>query len=247
MSTGAAANQNPSPPRWRRILFKLSGEMLAGTDGRGIDNARLRNVAEEIRAARDLECEMAVVVGAGNIVRGAELATEGVDRATADYMGMLGTVINALALADVLGLLGIPARVMTAIRMAPAAEPYAREAALAAIERGEVVIFAAGTGNPYFTTDTAAALRAAEIGADLLAKATKVEGVYDKDPALHEDAVMYRRVSHDQVLRDRLGVMDATAVALCRDNNLPVLVFRLDSDGSLSRIAAGSDGGTLME
>lgn len=246
MPMGAAASQE-SPPRWRRILFKLSGEMLAGPDGRGIDSDRLRNVAEEIRSARALECETAVVVGAGNIVRGAELAPQGVDRATADYMGMLGTVINALALADALVRLGVPARAMTAIRMAPAAEPYVREAALAAIERGEVVIFAAGTGNPYFTTDTAAALRAAEIGADLLAKATKVEGVYDKDPALHPEAVMYREVSYDQVLRDRLGVMDATAVALCRDNNLPVLVFRLGFDGSLARVAAGSVAGTLME
>ena len=247
MPTGATASRNPSPPRWRRILFKLSGEMLAGSDGRGIDSDRLRNVAEEIRAVRALECQMAVVVGAGNIVRGAEFAAEGVDRATADYMGMLGTVINALALANVLARRGVPARVMTAIRMAPAAEPYAREAALAAIERGEVVILAAGTGNPYFTTDTAAALRAAEIGADLLAKATKVEGVYDKDPAFHADAVMYRRVSYDQVLRDRLGVMDATAVALCRDNSLPVLVFRLGFDGSLARVASGTGGGTLME
>lgn len=247
MPTGEAASHKPSPPRWRRILFKLSGEMLAGSDGRGIDSDRLRNVAEELRAARALECEMGVVVGAGNIVRGAELATEGVDRATADYMGMLGTVINALALADVLASSGVPARVMTAIRVAPAAEPYQREAALAAIERGEVVIFAAGTGNPFFTTDTAAALRAAEIGADLLAKATKVEGVYDKDPALHADAVMYRKVSYDEVLGDRLGVMDATAVALCRDHDLPVLVFRLGFDGSLSRVAAGSADGTLME
>lgn len=247
MPTGVAASHQPSPPRRRRILFKLSGEMLAGSDGRGIDSGRLRNVAEELRAARVLECEMAVVVGAGNIVRGAELATEGVDRATADYMGMLGTVINALALADMLASSGVPARVMTAIRMAPAAEPYQREAALAAIKRGEVVVFAAGTGNPFFTTDTAAALRAVEIGADLLAKATKVEGVYDKDPALHADAVMYRKVSYDQVLTDRLGVMDATAVALCRDHDLPVLVFRLEFDGSLSRVAAGSADGTLME
>lgn len=246
MPTGTAASREP-PPRWRRILFKLSGEMLAGSDGRGINSDHLRSVAEEIRSVRALECETAVVVGAGNIVRGAELAPQGVDRATADYMGMLGTVINALALADALALLGVPACVMTAIRMAPVAEPYAREAALAAIERGEVVIFAAGTGNPYFTTDTAAALRAAEIGADLLAKATKVEGVYDKDPALHPDAVMYREVSYDQVLRDRLGVMDATAVALCRDNKLPVLVFRLGFDGSLARVAAGSVDGTLME
>lgn len=247
MPTSAASSDKPSPPRCRRVLFKLSGEMLAGSDGRGIDSDRLRSVAEEIRAARALNCEMAVVVGAGNIVRGAELATEGVDRATADYMGMLGTVINALALADMLASSDIPARVMTAIRMAPAAEPYARRAALAAIESGEVVIFAAGTGNPYFTTDTAAALRAVEIGADLLAKATKVAGVYDKDPVLHADAVMYRRVPYDQVLRDRLGVMDATAVALCRDNNLPVLVFRLGFDGSLARVAAGSADGTLME
>lgn len=245
MGTDTFQISNASPPR--RVLFKISGEMLAASDGRGIDSDRLRDLAEDIRGARAFKCEMALVVGAGNIVRGAQLATEGVNRATADYMGMLGTVINALALADILRLKGVPARVMTAIRMAPAAEPYERAAALDSIERGEVVIFAAGTGNPYFTTDTAAALRAVEIGADLLAKGTKVDGVYDKDPALHADALLHRRVSYDQVLKDRLGVMDAAAVAMCRDNSLPVLVFRLDFMRSLQRVAAGNTDGTLME
>ncbi len=230
----------------RRIVFKLSGEMLAGSDGQGIDPTRLAWLADEIQTARSSGAQLALVVGAGNFIRGAALSREGIQRATADYMGMLGTVINALALADLLLARDIPARLMSAIRMEPAAESYDRSAAIEALDGGAVVIFAAGTGNPYFTTDTAAALRAVEIGAGLLAKATKVDGVYDKDPAVHPDARVYKTISYDQVLAQRLGVMDATAVAMCRDNRIRVLVFGLDAEGSLSRVASGQIPGTLI-
>lgn len=230
----------------RRIVFKLSGEMLAGSDGQGIDPSRLAWLADEIQAARSIGAQLALVVGAGNFIRGAALSREGIQRATADHMGMLGTVINALALADLLLARGIPVRLMSAIRMEPVAESYDRSEAIEALGSGAIVIFAAGTGNPYFTTDTAASLRAVEIGADLLAKATKVDGVYDKDPAVHSDARLYRSISYDQVLAQRLGVMDATAVAMCRDNRIRVLVFGLNAAGSLSRVASGEVHGTLM-
>ncbi len=230
----------------RRIVFKLSGEMLASSEGTGIDLGRLAWIADEIKSARETGCQVALVVGAGNFVRGSQLAANGVERSTADYMGMLGTVINALALGDFLAKRGVSVRVMSAISMEPATESYKRAAAVSALELGEVVVFAAGTGNPYFTTDTAASLRAIEVGADLLAKATKVDGVFDKDPAVYPEAKAYKRVSYDQVLADRLGVMDATAVAMCRDHELPVLVFRLDADGILERVAAGEAPGTLM-
>ena len=229
-----------------RILFKLSGEVLGSQATGALDSGRLAWLAEEIADARDCGVDIAVVVGAGNIVRGATISRSGVDRVTADYMGMLGTVINAMAVAAALEATGVAARVMSAIQMAPAVERYSRGAALKALERGETVVFGAGTGNPYFTTDSAAALRAVEIGADLLAKGTKVDGVYDKDPVLHADAKVYGRISYDQVLADRLEVMDATAVAMCRDNELPVLVFKPAGRGSLARIAEGELPGTLM-
>ena len=230
----------------RRIVFKLSGEMLAAPEGTGIDLDKLAWIADEIKSAHETGCQVAFVVGAGNFVRGSQLAESGVGRATADYMGMLGTVINALALGDSLARRGVSVRVMSAISMEPAAESYERAAAVAALERGEVLVFAAGTGNPYFTTDTAASLRAIEVDADLLAKATKVDGVFDKDPVDHPDAKLYKNVSYDQVLAERLGVMDATAVAMCRDHQLPVLVFRLGADGGLQQVAAGKAPGTLM-
>ena len=230
----------------RRIVFKLSGEMLAVPEGTGIDLGKLAWIADEIKSAHETGCQVAFVVGAGNFIRGSQLAGSEVERSTADYMGMLGTVINALALGDFLESRGLSVRVMSAISMEPAAESYTRSAAVAALERGEVVVFAAGTGNPYFTTDTAASLRAVELGADLLAKATKVDGVYDMDPAVYPEAKAYKKVSYDQVLAERLGVMDATAVAMCRDHQLPVLVFRLDVDGNLERVAAGEAPGTLM-
>ncbi len=229
----------------RRILFKVSGEALA-RDGVGLDTQRLSWLADQIRAARASGPEIAIVVGAGNFVRGRDLADSGIERTTADYIGMLGTVMNAMALRDLLVARGVPARAMSAIPMLPAVENYRRDVAVAALGRGEVVLFGAGTGNPYFTTDTAAALRAVEIGADLLAKGTKVDGIYDKDPVLHQDARIYERLDYDQVLADRLGVMDATAVALCRENALPVLVFRLTSPDSLAAVAAGEGLGTLM-
>lgn len=233
-------------PKPGRILFKLSGEMLGGRETAGIDPHSLGRLVEEIGSARAHGTELAIVVGAGNFVRGATLSESGIDRVSADYMGMLGTVINAMALAAALGSAGIPARAMSAIPMAPAVGRYTRSAATAALDAGTTVVLGAGTGNPYFTTDTAAALRAVEIGADLLAKGTKVDGVFDKDPALHPDARPYGKISYDRVLGDRLGVMDATAVAMCRDHRLPVLVFGLKTRGSLARISRGKLPGTLI-
>ena len=230
----------------RRVLFKLSGEMLAGPDASGIAQARLDWLAEEIVAAHSEGGELAVVLGAGNFVRGAQLAGAGIERSTADHMGMLGTLINSLALGDVLSAKGVSAKVLSAIPSATVAEPYGRGAALAALAQGRVVVLAGGTSNPYFTTDTAASLRAVEIGADLLAKGTKVGGVYDKDPALYPDAAVFETVSYDQVLTDRLAVMDATAVAMCRENGLKVLVFGLTQKGVLARVVRGETPGTLM-
>lgn len=230
----------------RRILFKLSGEMLADSDACGVAHARLARLAGEIASAHSEGAELALVLGAGNFVRGASLAGAGIGRSTADHMGMLGTLINSLALADVLSAKGVPAKVLSAVPCATVAEPYGRGAAIAALEQGKVAVLAGGTGNPYFTTDTAAALRAVEIGADVLAKGTKVGGVYDKDPALHPDARVFAAVSYDQVLAQRLAVMDATAVAMCRENALSVLVFGLAEQGVLARVARGETPGTLM-
>ncbi len=232
------------PPR--RILLKLSGEMLGGAGGFGIESGRLSWLADEIGAARNLGAQIAIVVGAGNFVRGSEMAASGIGRVTADYMGMLGTVINAMALADALANRGIPSKALSAIRMQPALEPYGRDAAIDALDQGVTTVFGGGTGNPYFTTDTAASLRAVEVGADVLAKGTKVPGVFDKDPAIHPDARAYGTVSYDEVLARRLGVMDATAVAMCRDNALPVIVFAMEAAGALSSIARGETPGTLM-
>lgn len=230
----------------RRVLFKLSGEMLAGPDACGISQTRLAWLAGEIASARSEGAEVALVLGAGNFVRGAALAGAGIERTTADHMGMLGTLINSLALAEALRAAGVPSRVLSAIPCTAVAEEYGRGAAVEALDRGEAVLLAGGTGNPYFTTDTAASLRAVEIGADVLAKGTKVGGVYDKDPALHPDAKAFRTVSYDQVLAERLAVMDATAVAMCRDHALRVLVFGLDEEGALARVARGETPGTLM-
>ena len=230
----------------RRVLFKLSGEMLAGPDASGIAQARLDWLTDEIVAAHSEGAELAVVLGAGNFVRGAQLAGAGIERSTADHMGMLGTLINSLALADMLSAKGVSAKVLSAIPSATVAEPYGRGAALAALAQGRVVVLAGGTSNPYFTTDTAASLRAVEIGADLLAKGTKVGGVYDKDPALYADAAVFETVSYDQVLTERLAVMDATAVAMCRENGLKVLVFGLTQKGVLARVVRGETPGTLM-
>ncbi len=229
-----------------RILLKVSGEALLGAEDYGIDPIVLKRVAGEIRDVMARGVQVAVVIGGGNIFRGAGLARTGMDRVTADHMGMLATVMNGLALQDALESLGIFARVMSAVRVQQVCEDYIRRRAVRHLEKGRCVIFAAGTGNPFFTTDTAAALRAIEIGADLLLKATKVNGIYDDDPVRNPRAQRYRTLSFDKVLDDRLGVMDATAIVMCRDNGLPLRVFNLMNEGDLMRIIDGEDVGTLV-
>jgi uridylate kinase len=229
-----------------RALLKLSGEALAGGKGTGLDYQVVERLADEIKQVHATGVHLSLVVGGGNIVRGAAASREGLDRVSADFMGMLATVINALALQDVLEKSGVQTRVMTAIRMESVAEPYIRRRAIRHMEKGRVVIFAAGTGNPYFSTDTAAALRAMEIQADVLCKATKVEGVYTKDPVKFADARMFRRLSYDRFLQERMGVMDSTAVTLCRDNRLPIRVFALAERGNIQRVVQGEDVGTLV-
>jgi uridylate kinase len=239
------ADTQPRQPL-KRILLKISGEALLGSEDYGIDPAVLKRVAGEIRDVMARGVEVAVVIGGGNIFRGAGLARAGMDRVTADHMGMLATVMNGLALQDALESLGIFARVLSALRVQEVCEDYIRRRAVRHLEKGRCVIFAAGTGNPFFTTDTAAALRAIEIGADLLLKATKVNGIYDDDPVRNPKAQRYRSLSFDKVLDDRLGVMDATAIVMCRDNGLPLRVFNLMNEGDLMRIVDGEDVGTLV-
>ena len=233
-------------PRIARILIKLSGEALLGAADYGIDPAVIKRVAGELRDVQALGTQVAVVIGGGNIFRGAGLARAGMDRVTADQMGMLATVMNALAMQDALEALNVYARVMSAIRINEVCEDYIRRRAVRHLEKGRLVIFAAGTGNPFFTTDTAAALRAIEIGAQLLVKATKVDGVYSADPLLDPHARHYPRLTFQQVLSERLNVMDATAVVMCRDHNLPLRVFNLNADGDLLRVARGDEVGTLV-
>jgi uridylate kinase len=234
------------PPRYRRILLKLSGEALLGEADYGIDPEVLRRLAMEIIEVQSLGVQVAVVIGGGNIFRGAGLARRGMDRVTGDHMGMLATVMNALAMQDALESLGAYARVMSALRIHEVCEDYIRRRAIRHLEKGRVVLFASGTGNPFFTTDSAATLRGIEIGADVLLKATKVNGIYDADPMVHPNAVRYQRISFDQVLNDRLNVMDATAIVMCRDNNLPLQVFNLHNAGDLLRIVQGEDVGTVV-
>jgi uridylate kinase len=241
MSTPAEAK-----PAHRRILVKLSGEALMGNGEYGIDPAFLKRLAGEIRAMREYGAEVALVIGGGNLFRGAGLARAGMDRVTADHMGMLATVMNSLALQDALESIGVFVRVQSAIRINQVCEDYIRRRAVRHLEKGRVVIFAAGTGNPFFTTDSAASLRAIEIEADLLVKATKVDGVYDADPVVNPTARRYDRLTYDQVLDQRLGVMDATAIVLCRDHRLPLRVINLNEPGSLVRIARGEEVGTLV-
>ncbi len=229
-----------------RVLLKLSGEALLGSMDYGIDPAVINRIAAEIRDVHKLGIEIGVVIGGGNIFRGAGLARAGMDRVTGDHMGMLATVMNALAIQDALERLGVFARVMSALKIHEVCEDYIRRRAIRHLEKGRVVILAAGTGNPFFTTDTAASLRAIEIGADLLLKATKVDGVFDSDPATDESAQLYRRVSYDAVLRDKLNVMDATAIVMCRDNGLPLRVFNMTTPGALLQIVQGDDIGTLV-
>jgi uridylate kinase len=231
--------------KYRRLLLKLSGEALAG-EGKSINPGVLQRIGEEIAEVRKLGVEVALVIGGGNIFRGVSASTAGMDRATADYMGMLATSINALALQDALERLGIQTRVQSAIEMQQIAEPYIRRRAVRHLEKGRVVIFAAGTGNPYFTTDTAASLRAMEINAGVIVKATKVDGVYDKDPMQHDDARRFRSVSYLEALNRGLKVMDSTAISLCMDNRLPIIVFAMDRQGNLRKVARGEDVGTLV-
>ncbi|MET0281802.1 MAG: UMP kinase [Steroidobacteraceae bacterium] len=235
-----------SATRYKRILVKLSGEALLGQADYGIDPVMLKRVAAEIVEVAESGVQVAVVLGGGNIFRGAGLARSGMDRVTGDQMGMLATVINSLAMQDAVEALGAQARVMSAIRINEVCEEFIRRRAIRHLEKGRVVVFAAGTGNPFFTTDTAASLRAIEIGAEILLKATKVNGVYSDDPVKNPAATRYDRLSYDRVLDDRLAVMDATAIVLCRDNSLPLRVFNLNNTGDLPRVVRGENVGTLV-
>ncbi len=232
--------------RYHRVVVKLSGEALCGKEGGfGIDTAMLKSTSAELAEVHKTGVQVSIVVGGGNIFRGLRGASEGMDRAQSDYMGMLATVINSLALQDSLEREGVPVRVMTALEIKQVAEPYIRRRAMRHLDRGHVVIFAAGTGNPYFSTDTAAALRAMEIRADALLKATKVEGIYDRDPKRHAEATMFQHVSYDRFLSDHLAVMDSTAVTLCRENGMPIRVFRM-APGNIKRVCFGEDVGTTV-
>jgi uridylate kinase len=236
----------PEAPKYNRILLKLSGEVMAGDERFGIDAERVKALAAEVAEVASVGVQVGVVVGGGNFFRGVAAAARKMDRVTADHMGMLATVINALALQDALEHMGAHTRVMSAIEMNQVAEPYIRRRAIRHLEKGRIVIFAAGTSNPYFSTDTAATLRALEIHAEVIAKATHVNGVYDKDPLKFPDAVMYNKVSYLEVLSKDLAVMDSTAIAMCRDNRLPVLVFNLNTTGNIMRMSMGESVGTLI-
>jgi uridylate kinase len=231
---------------YRRILLKLSGEVLAGDSKFGIDPDRIYGMAAELVALARTGVQLGLVVGGGNFFRGVSAAARSMDRVAADHMGMLATVINGIALQDALEKQGVQTRLMTAIHMNQVAEPYIRRRAVRHLEKGRIVIFSAGTSNPYFSTDTAATLRALEINAQVIAKATRVDGVYDKDPLVHADAIMYKEITPQEVLARSLKVMDSTAVAMCRDNQLPVLVFNLTVPGNIMRMAMGEPVGTLI-
>ena len=232
---------------YRRVLLKLSGEALMGADTYGINRDVLTRIASEIKSVVATGVQLAVVIGGGNIFRGVAPSAQGMDRASADYMGMLATVINSLALQDMLEKLGVPVRVQSALRIDQVVEPYVRRRAIRHLEQGRVLIFAAGTGNPFFTTDTAAALRGVEIGAEVVLKATKVDGIYDRDPVKHPDAKRYEAVSYDEILAKRLGVMDAASIALCRDQNLSLRVFSMNKPGNRLRVCQGENIGTLVK
>ncbi|HWB84228.1 MAG TPA: UMP kinase [Bryobacteraceae bacterium] len=233
-------------PGYKRILLKLSGEALAGGAQFGINADKVKELAREVADVAAAGVQVGVVVGGGNIFRGVAAAAQKMDRVTADHMGMLATVINSLALSDALEQMGSPTRVMSAIEMHQVAEPYIRRRAIRHMEKGRIVIFAAGTSNPYFSTDTAATLRALEIKAEVIAKGTRVDGVYDKDPLKFPDAVKYTRISYLEVLSQALGVMDATSIAMCRDNQLPVIVFNLNTTGNIMRMSMGEPVGTMI-
>jgi len=240
-----AASKRSEP--YKKILLKLSGEALAGEAGYGIDTDVLKVIATEIKEIQEMGVEVGVVVGGGNIFRGIKGATKGMDRASADYMGMLATVLNCLALQDVLETLGVHTRVQSAIEMQELAEPYIRRKAVRHLEKGRVVIFGAGTGNPYFTTDTTAALRGMEIGSEVVLKATKVDGIYDSDPQLNKNAQRFPELTYLDVLQKGLKIMDSTAISLCMDNQLPIIVFDLGQHGALKRVVLGEAVGTLVK
>jgi len=233
-------------PVFKRILLKLSGEALASGQGFGVDNTRIHEIAAELRDVHALGVQIAIVVGGGNFFRGVAEQAKHMDRVSADHMGMLATVINSLALQDALEKQGVYTRVMSAIEMNQVAEPFIRRRAIRHLEKERVVVFAAGTGNPYFSTDTAASLRAMEIKADAILKATKVDGIYDADPMLVKDAVMFPEISYMDVLKKGLRVMDATAISLCRENNLPIIIFNLNNHGNIRRVVTGEKVGSLV-
>lgn len=234
-------------PTYQRVLLKISGEAFCAPGQRGVDGEELETIAREILAAAAQDVQVAVVVGGGNIIRGAPLAREGrIPQATADYMGMLGTVINALALKEMLDKLGRPARVLSAINLTAVAEPFIRGRALRHLDKGRVVIFAAGTGNPFFTTDTAAALRAVEIDADALLKATKVDGVYDMDPLQYTDAVRYEKLTYGEAIEKQLKIMDLSAFDMCKAHGIPIIVFNMKTPGHIAEVVAGENHGTLI-
>lgn len=243
-----ALEQPATQPRYKRIILKLSGEVLRNTeDGEPIDANTLLGICQEVKKVYDIGVQVGLVIGGGNIFRGLSGAEQGVDRTTGDYMGMLATVINGLALMDCLEKLGVTVRLQSAIPMDKLAEPFILRRATRHLERGRVVIFAGGTGNPYFSTDTSAALRASEIGAEMLMKATKVDGIYDKDPAKFSDAVKYEKIPYINALRERLQVMDSTAFSLCMENKMPILVFSMKEPGSIYRAVMGEKIGTLVD
>jgi uridylate kinase len=241
-----AAEAGPRRPAYRRIVLKLSGEALAGSQGYGLDPPVLMRIGAEVREVTELGVQVAIVIGGGNIFRGVAASAGGMERATADYMGMLATVINALALQDALEKAGCQTRVLSAIEMRAVAEPYIRRRAIRHLEKGRIVIFAAGTGNPFFTTDTAGALRAVEIGADAIMKATKVDGIYSADPARDATAERLPKVTYIEALNRRLQVMDTTAISLCMENKLPIVVFDLTRSGNIARIVCGEPVGSIV-
>lgn len=233
--------------KYKRILLKLSGEALAGDQGSGINTDTIRAIAHGVKAAHDMGVEIGIVIGGGNIFRGVAASANGMDRASSDYMGMLATCINSLALQDALEKIDLPTRVQTAIAMAEIAEPYIRRKAIRHLEKGRIVIFAAGTGNPFFTTDTAAALRAMEINAEVIMKATKVDGIYDKDPVKNPKAKKYQSLSYIDVLKKGLQVMDSTAISLCMDNKLPIITFSLKDPTNIVKVVKGDKVGTIVK
>jgi len=231
---------------YQRILLKLSGEVLAGEEGFGIDPAKATQLAVEVKSIHDLGIDIGLVIGAGNIFRGMQAAAKGMQRVTGDYLGMLATIMNAICVQDALENLGTVTRTLSAITVAQIAEPYIRRRAIRHLEKGRIVVVAGGTGNPYFTTDTAAALRATELGAEVLIKGTKVDGVYDKDPVVHSDAIKYDRVSYTEAIQKELRIMDMTAISLCKENSLPIRVFNINRNGDLKKLILGEPIGTLV-